>query len=116
MAAALGLGLPLGEGDGLRIRESGTEADAGPHRIAPGKSPVEDLHVDVHLPEVRLQVALLVAQQADIAHEAPAVGVLEEGYAEVDRRDARLLVRAERAAPELHDREQIAGRDRKSVV
>src|SRR4029077_10130981 len=63
-----------------------------------------------HLPEVRLQVAFVVPQQADIADEAPAVGVLEEGHAEIDRRDARLLVRGERAAAELHDREQIAGR------
>src|SRR5207247_9514386 len=95
----------------LRVGKAPAEADARAHAPAPGKAPVERLEVAVELPEVRLEPALLVAQQPGVPgdHDRPAVRALDERPPDLEGIDATAIVRADRPAAQFHDRQQVAG-------
>src|SRR5260370_5088951 len=95
----------------LRVREAAAEADARAHAILPGKSPLERLQVEIGLPEIRLEPALLVSQQAPVPgdRDGPAVQVLDERPPDLEGVDGRAVVGVGGPAAQLHDRQQVAG-------
>src|SRR5258708_36841256 len=88
------------EGHAWRVGEAPAEADARAHAPAPGKTPVERLEVTVELPGVRLEPALLAAQQPGVPgdHDRPAVRALDERPPDLEGIAARATVRRDRAA------------------
>src|SRR5258706_8953451 len=100
----------LHEGHALSVGDAAAEADARAHALAPGESPVERLQVEIDLQEVRLQPALLVAQQPSVPGDGdrPAVRRFDERPSDLEGIDAGAIVRADRPAAQFHDRQQVA--------
>ena len=87
VAAAQRLVALLAERDAARVGDAGAEAEARAHASRHGRSRTVELEVGLHLPEVVLQVVLLVLQQADEAGEVevPAGDALIQFLADLER-------------------------------
>src|SRR5262245_45756907 len=100
----------LGERNFLGEGQADAEPEARAQLRVPGKAVEVGLDVGADLREIGLEAALLVLRDADKAGEVerPAVDTVDEGAADLETRDAGVVLRVGRGAIQQGDLQHVA--------